>query len=116
MAGPKLPLYACVGKKHSKSLATARCIWATLFGIIDDLQFLPLCAHILIPKISATACLAVQQGSGSLWRLGHHERAAISDSGGSVVRDGRSRDLGPYLVCCPRFGRHREGRRSANRG
>jgi hypothetical protein len=56
---------ACVGKKHSKSLATARCIRATLPGIMDHLPFLPLCAHILIPKISAIACLAVQQGSGA---------------------------------------------------
>jgi hypothetical protein len=36
-------------------LPAARCIRATLFGIIDDLQFLPLCAHILIPTISAIA-------------------------------------------------------------
>jgi hypothetical protein len=49
---------------HNKLLAAARCIRATLFGKIDDLQFPPLRVHILIPKISGVACLAVQHGSG----------------------------------------------------
>jgi hypothetical protein len=49
---------------HNKLLAAPRCIRATLFEKIDDLQFPPLRVHILIPKISAVACLAVQQGSG----------------------------------------------------
>src|SRR5260370_1223122 len=51
-------------KMHNKLLAAARCIRATLFGKIDDLQFPPLRVHILIPKISGVACLAVQHGSG----------------------------------------------------
>jgi hypothetical protein len=49
---------------HNKLLAAARCNRATLFGKISDLQFPPLRVHILIPKISALACLAVQHGSG----------------------------------------------------
>src|SRR5260370_36054697 len=49
---------------HNKLRAAARCIRATLFGKIDDLQFPPLRVHILIPKISGVACLAVQHGSG----------------------------------------------------
>jgi len=49
---------------HDKLLAAARCIRATLFGKIDDLQFPPLRGHILIRTINAVACLAVQHGSG----------------------------------------------------
>src|ERR1700704_6486911 len=48
----------------NKLLAAARCIRATLFEKNDDLQFPPLRVHILIPKISGVACLAVQHGSG----------------------------------------------------
>src|SRR5712671_6622834 len=51
----------------------------------------------------------------SPWRLRDHEPAAISDSGGAVVRNGRSRGLRSRLACRLRFGRHREHRRSANR-
>src|ERR1700692_3405319 len=51
-------------RMHNKLLAAARCIRATLFGKIDDLQFPPLRGHILIRTISAVACLAVQHGSG----------------------------------------------------
>src|SRR3981081_3029909 len=49
---------------HNKWFAAARCIRATLFEKDDDPQFPPLRVHILIPKISAVACLAVQHGSG----------------------------------------------------
>jgi hypothetical protein len=45
-------------------LPAARCIRATLFGKDDDLQFPSLRVDILIRKISAVACLAVQHGSG----------------------------------------------------
>jgi len=45
-----------------------------------------------------------------------HEPAAICDSSGGVVRNGRSRGLGRRLACWLRFGRDREHRRSANRG
>jgi hypothetical protein len=37
---------------HNNCLPAARCIQATLFGKIDDLQFAPLRGHILIRKIS----------------------------------------------------------------
>jgi hypothetical protein len=37
-------------RMHNKLLAAARCIRATLFGKIADLQFPPLCVHILIRK------------------------------------------------------------------
>src|SRR6202171_2529730 len=49
---------------HNNCLPAARCIRATPFGKIDDLQFPPLRVRILIPKISAVASLAVQHGSG----------------------------------------------------
>jgi hypothetical protein len=39
---------------HNKLLAAARCIRATLFEKIDDLQFPPLRGHILIRTISAS--------------------------------------------------------------
>jgi hypothetical protein len=37
---------------QNNCLPAARCIQATLFGKIDDLQFAPLRGHILIRKIS----------------------------------------------------------------
>src|SRR5580704_13853570 len=49
---------------HNNCLPAPRCIRATLFGKVDDLQFAPLSGHILIQTISAIACLAVQHGSG----------------------------------------------------
>src|SRR6266849_2320008 len=64
MAGPKLPLHACVGECTTSCLPAARCIGATLFGKIDGLQFPSLRVCILIRRIIAVACLAVQHGSG----------------------------------------------------
>ena len=44
--------HACVGECTTSCLPAARCIRATLFGKVDDLQFAPLRGHILIRKIS----------------------------------------------------------------
>jgi hypothetical protein len=45
-------------------LPAARCILATLFEKIDELQFPPLRAHIVTGKSASSHCLAVQPGSG----------------------------------------------------
>jgi hypothetical protein len=44
--------YTLRRRMHNKLVAAARCIRATLFGKIDNLQFPPLRVHILIPKIA----------------------------------------------------------------
>jgi hypothetical protein len=48
--GPKLP-FTLVRKMHTNCLSAPRCIRATLFGKVDDLQFPPLRGHILTRKI-----------------------------------------------------------------
>src|SRR3984893_3751045 len=54
-----------LGRKCTTScLPAACCIRVTCFGKDDDLQFSPLRVDILIRRISAVACLAVQHGSG----------------------------------------------------
>jgi hypothetical protein len=52
MAGPKT------------GAASARCIRATLFGKLDELQFPSLRVRVLVRKISVVASLAVRHGSG----------------------------------------------------
>src|SRR4030088_3477231 len=81
-----------------------RCIRATLSGKVDDLQFAPLRAHISFEESTPSHAWLCSMAQVSLWRRRDHEPAAISDSGGGVVRDGRSRDLGRGLVGCPPFG------------
>src|SRR5437660_2297385 len=49
---------------HNNCLPAARCIYASLFGKIDDPQFASLRVRILIRRISPVTCLAVQHGSG----------------------------------------------------
>src|SRR3982074_2463692 len=50
------------------------------------------------------------------WRRRDHEPTAICASDDGLVRNGRSRRLGRRLAYWRRFGRHRERRRSVNRG
>jgi hypothetical protein len=47
---PKLPLYA-TSRMHDNCLSAPRCILATFYGKVDDLEFAPLRGHILIRKI-----------------------------------------------------------------
>src|SRR5260370_41835841 len=51
----------------------------------------------------------------SLWGRRDDEPAANCDSGGGVLRNGRSREWGRRLACWLRFDRHRERRRGASR-
>ena len=67
------------------------------------------CASILIRRMSLDRVLGCAAWlRWSLWRRRDHEPAAICESGGGVVRNGRSRGLGRHLACGLRFGRHRE--------
>src|SRR6516225_6582158 len=68
------------GGMHGKSVAAARCIQATLFEKIDEIEFPPLGGHIVIQGFSGIACLAVQSGSSGVSGCYNHEPAAIGDS------------------------------------
>src|ERR1700704_5873794 len=96
LEGPKLPLHA-TSENADNCLPAPRCIRATLFGKVDDLQFAPFRGHILTRIIRPSRAWLAAWLRRSLWRRRDHEPAAICDSGG-VVRNDRSRGVDRRLA------------------
>src|SRR6476620_4874003 len=93
-----------------------RCMRATLRGKDDELRFAPLSGHVSTRRSTRRVLGCAAWLRWGLWRRRDDEPAAIYGSDADVLRNGRSRGGDRWLAGWLRFGRHREHRRSANRG